>query len=185
VRYAFAVEGRPVVDISPFFRDLRGGTVKLPEEVTGESNGWDRAAQSAMIAVLMARHLTFDQQAVLIAKYSKTATEKMEKDKRKYLLHVLNLVRAELPSIKLYYMADILRTWSGYKRDHTDVWWAKHYDVDARTLHRWSHGRHYRGQHILGIHDVLYRLEHACYDVLLEPMIMAGMVPEPEEDQRD
>jgi hypothetical protein len=185
VRYAFAVEGRPVVDISPFFRDLRGGTVKLPEEVTGESNGWDRAAQSAMIIALMMRHLDNDQKAVLTARYSKPLTEKMEKDKRLYLLHVLNLVRAELPKPQLYYLADRVREWGGYRRDHDDKWWAKHYDVDDRTLRNWSYGRHYRGQHILGIWDVLYRVEQECYDVLLEPMVEAGLVPEPEEAEID
>lgn len=176
VRFAFAVEGRPVVDISPFFRDLRGGTVKLESEVTGESNGWDRAAQSAMILALIQRHLSKDQQAVLVARYSKPLTPKMERDKRKYLLHVLKLVRAELPRPKLYYLADVIRAWGGYRRDHTDEWWAKHYGINERMLRFWLYGRHYRGERKDGIFQVLARLEQECYEVLLEPMVEAGLV---------
>lgn len=180
VRFAFAVEGRPVVDISPFFKDLRGGTVKLPEDVTGESSGWDRAAQGAMILALMMRHLSTDQKAILVARYAKSLTEKMERDKRLSLLQVLNMLRVELPKPKLYYMADIVRAWGGYRRDHTDEWWAKHYGVDDRMLRFWTHGRHYRGQHSDGIIQVLSRMEQECYDSLLEPMIDAGLV----EDNR-
>lgn len=176
VRFAFAVEGRPVVDISPFFRDLRGGTVKLPEEVTGESSGWDRAAQGAMIIALMLRHLSKDEQAVLIAHYAKPMTEMMERDKRKYLLHVFNLVRAELPKPKLYYVVDVVRAWGGYRRSHPDEWWAKHYGIDDRMLRFWAYGRHYRGEHKDGIFQVLTRLEQECYEVLLEPMVDAGLV---------
>lgn len=182
VRFAFAVEGRPIVTISPFFRDLCGGTVKLPEEVTGETSGWDRAAQSAMIFALMLRHLSRDQQAVLIARYAKPITEKMERDKRRYLLHVLNLLRSELPRVKLYYLADVVRDWGGYRRDHTDEWWAKHYGAAESTLWRWKFGRHYHGEHVTGIMDVLERLEYGCYETLHDPMVDAGLVPETQEN---
>ena len=176
VRFAFAVEGRPIINISPFFRDLRGGSVKLEAEVTGESSGWDRAAQSAMIMALMLRHLDNNQKAALIARYAKPITGKMEQDKRRYLLHVMNLAYAELPRMQLYYLADLVRHWGGYPRHHQDEWWARHYGVDERTLRNWSHGRRYRGQHVAGIYDFLYRIEYECYDRLLEPMVEAGLV---------
>jgi hypothetical protein len=181
VRFAFAVEGRPVVDISPFFRDLRGGSVKLPEEVTGESSGWDRAAQGAMIVALMLRHLSKDQQAVLVARYTKPISPQMEREKRRLLGHVLNLIRPQLPRVKLYYLVDVVRGWGGFRREHDDRWWAVHYRVEDRTLRNWSHGRHYRGQHVTGIMDVLESLEQECYQTLLEPMVDAGLVPETQE----
>lgn len=178
VRFAFAVEGRAVIDISPFFRDLRGGTVKLESEVTGESSGWDRVAQAAMVIALIQRHLSKDQQAVLIARYSKPATDKMERDKRRYLLRVLQLVRDELSKPKLYYLADVIRAWAGYRRDHDDEWWAKHYRVAESTLYRWKYGRHYRGEHVTGIMDVLQQLEDSCYQALYQPMLDADLIPD-------
>jgi len=185
VRYAFAIEGRAIIDISTFFRDLRGGSVKLPEEVTGESSGWDRAAQCAMIMALMMRYLTVDEKSVLVARYGKALTYSMERTKLRCFCTVLNLVRGELPKIKLWYLVDVVKEWAGYGLDHTDVWWAVHYGVDDSTLRRWKYGRHYRGQHIAGIVDVLYRIEQLCYDKLLEPMIDAGLVEEPEREEME
>jgi len=183
VRFAFAVEGRPVVDISPFFRDLRGGTVKLAEEVTGESTGWDRAAQGAMVIALMMRHLSHEQKAVLISRYAKPITAKAESDKNRYLVYVLNRVRDELPKRPLHYLIDVVRGWAGYRRHHNEVWWAKHLDVDECTLRRWKHGYRYKGQQHPGIMDVLFRLEQECYQVLQEPMAEAGLVPMVDDEE--
>lgn len=174
VRAAFAVDANPICEVSRFFADLRGGTVKLIGD--DPLTPWDHATQAGMILALMQRHLNRDQQSILVGHHARPVTEEARRLKEKCLWRVLNLVRPELSHVPLHYLVDVVNEWAGLPRAHEDLWWADHLDVDYRTIQNWRLGRKKKGKRFRGIRNLLYAAEQDCYSALQEPMAEAGLV---------
>lgn len=175
VRFAFAIDDNPVCETSRFFRDLRGGSVRLQGDTP--LTAWDRVSQAGLIMAIVSRHLNHSQQAILVAKYARPVTREMDRLKRKCLLIAINLVYAEIPqSVSKDYLIDVICGWATISRQKPDSWWSDRLDIEMRTLRMWRRGRQYRGNRVLGIQSVLPMLEQRCYDVLFDPMVSAGLV---------
>lgn len=175
VRAAFAIDERPICDGTRIFSDMMGaGSVRL----LGEEplTAWEHISQAGMVMALLQRHLSHDQQAVLVARHLRPVTTHSERLKRVCLEITLNRARPELPKIPLNFMVDAARGWAGLQREHKDMWWMDKLDVDIRTMRHWRRGRRYNGHRLWGILSLLDSLEQDCYDSLFEPMILAGLV---------
>ena len=175
VRAAFEVESRPVLDSSRFFADLRGGTVRLAgdEPLTK----WDHVAQAGMIMAIMRRHLTPDQQALMIVRWAYSTLPDTMRLKKKCLWRALNLIRPELSHAPLPYVVDVLRGWARMPRKQ-DLWWADKLDVEVRQLRRWRNGWRRQNDRTWGILSLLNTLEQEIYSQLLDPLTEAGLVGE-------
>lgn len=182
VRAAFNAEAYQICETSPFFRDLRGGTVPLPDDFV--MTPWDRAAQGAMILSFLVRTLSPFDFAFLSARYTIAVTQPLERRKRAHVALVFERVRLELPKPPFHFAADVMRGWAGMRRHHRSMeWWAEHLSVDAQVIKRWLYGRRERNQR--GILSLLDTLEQEIYDDRLrEPMVKTKLiVPTPDDDK--
>lgn len=174
VRCAFGAEAYQICETSTFFRDLRGGTVPLPDDFP--LTPWDRAAQGAMVMSFLLRSLSPFDFAFLSAKYTVPVNQALERRKRIHVAQVFERVRAEFPKPPFYFAADVMRGWSGMRRHHRSMqWWATHLGVDEQVVKRWLYGRRERNQR--GILTLLDTMEQEIYDERLrQPMLKAKMI---------
>jgi hypothetical protein len=175
VRAAFEVESRPVCDTNRFFADLRGGTVRL----VGDEplSPWDRVGQAGMIMAIMQRHLSPDQQALLIVRWAYSTLPDSMRLKKKCMWRTMNLIRPELQHVPMPYLVDVLRGWARLPRKK-DLWWADKLDVDLRQIKRWRNGWRRKNDRTWGVLSLLNTLEQDAYSTILEPLTEAGLVGE-------
>lgn len=174
VRAAFASEAYQICETSPFFRDLRGGTVPLPDDFV--MTPWDRAAQGAMIMGFLMRTLSPFDFAFLSARYTIAVTQPLERRKRGHVGQVFERVRLELPRPPFHFAADVVRGWAGMRRHHRSTpWWANHFKVNEKIITAWMYGVPRRNQR--GILTLLDTMEQEIYDHRLrEPMLQAKLI---------
>lgn len=174
VRTCFASEAYQICETSRFFRDLRGGTVPLPEDCV--LTPWDRAARGAMILSFLMRTLSAFDFAFLSARYTVAVTQSLERRKRLHVAQVFERVRLELPRPPLYFAADVVRGWAGMRRHHrSNKWWAQHFGTSEETVRTWMYGVPKRNQR--GILTLLDTMEQEIYDLRLrEPMLAAKII---------
>ncbi len=176
IRYGFEREAYQVCDTESFWRDLRGGTVPLPD-AGPRLSVWDKQAQGGMLLGFLEREGTRTALAVLSARYTVPATAELAKRKRLHIGQVLELVR-RTHRRPLPFLTDVLQGWARLGRRCDNETWAEILNVTDRTIRFWLHGRRDRRRDQRGILGTLSTLEQEAYDALREPMIVAGLIPE-------
>lgn len=171
IKFAFRVESKDIVKISSYFRELRGSTVRQRRS-TGP---WDEHAQAAMILALIDRHMNLQQHIAARALYTIPTNHYLEERKATDCRLLGDIVRADAKTVPYWYAIDVIREWAGYRRQHTDVWWAKNLARDVSTLRRWSNGNASRG--LVGIIPMMQGLVSDGTEKVVQPMRDGGLIP--------
>lgn len=179
VSAAYALESRAIVEISTYFRDLRGGTVPLPGREPMSAH--DRHAQAAMTLSFIAGVLDPVEQLVVRAKHTRPDTPELTRRKENDIVLVHELLvfgwgPRGAPHGFRDYAIDAIRGWARARRVHKELWWADHFEVDVGRLRRWRWGSRRRRAR-----GFLSRIEGTYQDAigkLADPMYDAGLTQE-------
>lgn len=171
LRHAFAAEAKDVVEVSSYFADLRGGSVKLPSEDNDPGGPYERRAQSAVVLAFVHERLRPEDMILLRAKYTVPQSRMLQIRKStdvKLLYDVLIAADPKFRNVHEKYAEDVLRGWAGYQRQFTDDEWKDKLRCHPDTLRFWRNGRRRRGGFVSWLrvrHDeIMSDLADAMFD---------------------
>jgi hypothetical protein len=172
LRFAYRVEGSAIVKVSSLFRQMRGSTVRGRRLTDGP---WDDHGQAAMILALTDRILAPQKMVCVRGYYTQPNDQALETRKQTDYRILAEIVRETVPAPH-WYVVDVIREWSGDRRQHADGWWAEQLRIHVKQLSRYRFGRRERdSQGILSVMDKLYL---SALSDLYGPMEESGLVGE-------
>ena len=179
IRHAYRIESQEVVKVSSYFSQLLGGTVKLPGEVRS-GDPYDDHAQAALMLMLVERTLLKAEALTIRARHAVPKSGMLETRKLcdTMLLFEWFVRKWSGPRVPRRYAEDVLRGWVGYKRHHTEKWWADHLGMDARTLRYWRNGDTRRRRGSDGFMDAIEFTYGSAINKLTSALFEAGFTRE-------
>lgn len=130
----------------------------------------DCVADAAMILSLVRRTLAANDLFVVRMFYIVPATPELKKRKEELTVDVAERLTREIRRPK-WWIADVLREWSGVKPDHDYKYWARNLSVSQATLYRWARGRN-KDSIYTTVEADMQRATDALYDAMLEVKLL-------------
>lgn len=180
VRDSYRIEAQAIVQVSAFISSMMGSTSPRRFNPNLPRTPHERHAQAAMIHVMIARHLTQEEQLVIRARCTVPEVGMLERRKSadcRLLLNHVVLDATKRERVDRRYADDAVRGWAGYKRQQTEAEWAKRLNVTQSTLYRWRYGNASR-RRSNGFITMLHGIEEIAMGKLIEPLFEAGLTEE-------
>lgn len=100
----------------------------------------DNVAQAALILSLAKRTLSASELSTIRLYYLIPADPQLQKQKTVLILHTADRLHVKTGRPR-WWLADVLREWSGGYPEHDAKWWSENLKVTKMTLWRWAKNR--------------------------------------------